>query len=91
MEMNLKQSEYNFIYDDLGKDQIVMYNSFTGALAVIKEQQYKQFTDYLETGKEIEDKVFLENALTNQQKHLIFVKVSLIHNQSQSVYRSPYD
>lgn len=63
MEMNLKQSEYNFIYDDLGKDQIVMYNSFTGALAVIKEQQYKQFTDYLETGKEIEDKVFLENAL----------------------------
>ena len=61
--MNLKQSEYNFVYDDLGKDQIVMYNSFTGALAVVKEQQYKQFTDYLETGKEIEDKVFLENAL----------------------------
>lgn len=40
MEMKLKQSEYNFIYDDLGKDQIVMYNSFTGALAVVKEEQY---------------------------------------------------
>ncbi len=61
--MNLKQSEYNFVYDDLGKDQIVIYNSFTGALAVVKEQQYKQFTDYLATGKEIEDKAFLENAL----------------------------
>lgn len=63
MEMKLKESQYNFIYDDLGKDQIVMYNSFTGALAVTKEQQYKQFIDYLETGKEIEDKEFLENAL----------------------------
>ncbi len=63
MEMKLKESQYNFIYDDLGKDQIVMYNSFTGALAVAKEQQYKQFIDYLETGKEIEDKEFLENAL----------------------------
>lgn len=63
MEMKLKESQYNFIYDDLGKDQIVMYNSFTGALAVVKEQQYKQFIDYLENGKEIEDKEFLENAL----------------------------
>lgn len=63
MEMKLKQSEYNFIYDDLGKDQIVMYNSFTGALAVVKEEQYRQFTAYLESGKEIEDKTFLDNLL----------------------------
>ena len=42
----LKPSEYNFIYDDLGKDQIVMYNSFTGALAVVKELQYAQFINY---------------------------------------------
>ncbi len=63
MEMKLKQSEYNFIYDDLGKDQIVMYNSFTGALAVVKEEQYRQFTAYLENGKEIEDKTFLDNLL----------------------------
>ena len=61
--MKLKASDYNFIYDDLGKDQIVMYNAFTGALAVVKEKQYKQFTDYLDTGKEIEDKEFLDNAL----------------------------
>lgn len=40
-----------------------MYNSFTGTLAVVKEQQYKQFTDYLETGNEIEDKEFWDNAL----------------------------
>ena len=25
--MHLKESAYNFIYDDLGKDQIVFYNS----------------------------------------------------------------
>lgn len=61
--MKLKQSEYNFIYDDLGKNQIVMYNSFTGALAVVKELQYEQFTNYLETGEEIKDKEFLDNLL----------------------------
>lgn len=33
--MHLKESAYNFIYDDLGKDQIVFYNSRTGALAVV--------------------------------------------------------
>lgn len=59
----LKPSEYNFIYDDLGKDQIVMYNSFTGALAVVKELQYAQFINYLETGEEIKDKEFLDNLL----------------------------
>lgn len=61
--MKLKPSEYNFIYDDLGKNQIVMYNSFTGALAVVKELQYAQFTNYLETGEEIKDKEFLDNLL----------------------------
>ena len=50
--MKFKASEYNFIYDDLGKDQIVMYNSLTGALAVAQETQYKQFISYLRTGKE---------------------------------------
>lgn len=38
--MHLKESAYNFIYDDLGKDQIVFYNSRTGALAVVHEDQY---------------------------------------------------
>lgn len=61
--MKFKASEYNFIYDDLGKDQIVMYNSLTGALAVAQETQYKQFISYLRTGKEIEDKEFLDNLL----------------------------
>ena len=41
--MQLKESDYNFIYDDLGKDQIVFYNSRTGALAVVHEAQYQQF------------------------------------------------
>lgn len=41
--MHLKESAYNFIYDDLGKDQIVFYNSRTGALAVVHEDQYKQY------------------------------------------------
>ena len=50
--MKLKQSNYNFIYDDLGKDQVVFYNSFTGALAVVKDFQYQQFKDYFDSGKE---------------------------------------
>lgn len=40
-----------------------MYNSFTGALAVVKKLQYEQFTNYLETGEEIKDKEFLDNLL----------------------------
>ena len=43
--MNLKPSDYNFIYNDLGKDRIVFYNAFTGALAVVKSTQYQQFKD----------------------------------------------
>lgn len=53
--MHLKESAYNFIYDDLGKDRIVFYNSRTGALAVVHEDQYKQYKGFQETGKEIED------------------------------------
>lgn len=49
--MQLKESDYNFIYDDLGKDQIVFYNSRTGALAVVHEAQYQQFKAFRETGK----------------------------------------
>ena len=61
--MQLKESDYNFIYDDLGKDQIVFYNSRTGALAVVHEAQYQQFKAFQETGKEIEDTEFLNNLL----------------------------
>lgn len=41
IKMNLKESAYNFIYDDLGKDRIAFYNSSTGALAVVYEVQYQ--------------------------------------------------
>ena len=61
--MQLKESDYNFIYDDLGKDQVVFYNSRTGALAVVHEAQYQQFKAFQETGKEIEDTEFLNNLL----------------------------
>ena len=61
--MHLKESAYNFIYDDLGKDQIVFYNSRTGALAVVHEDQYKQYKGFQETGQEIEDAEFLKNLL----------------------------
>ena len=61
--MHLKESAYNFIYDDLGKDQIVFYNSRTGALAVVHEDQYKQYKGFQEKGKEIEDAEFLKNLL----------------------------
>ena len=61
--MLLKKSDYNFIYDDLGKDQIVFYNSCTGALAVVYEAQHQQFETFQEAGKEIEDTEFLNNLL----------------------------
>ena len=63
MVMQLKESDYNFIYDDLGKDQVVFYNSRTGALAVVHEAQYQQFKAFRETGKEIEDTEFLNKLL----------------------------
>ena len=50
--MKLKQSIYNYIYNDLGENQVVFYNAFTGALAVVKAEQYQQFKDYFENGKE---------------------------------------
>ena len=62
-DMKLKQSNYNFIYDDLGKDQVVFYNSFTGALAVVKDFQYQQFKDYFDSGKEFEDKDFFHQLM----------------------------
>ena len=37
--MHLKESAYNFIYDDLGKDQIVFYNSRTGVEGVSGERK----------------------------------------------------
>lgn len=61
--MQLKESEYNYIYDDLGKNQIVFYNSRTGALSVVHEAQYEQFKDFQSTGKEIEDVEFLNKLL----------------------------
>lgn len=61
--MQLKESAYNYIYDDLGKDQIVFYNSRTGALAVVHEAEYEQFKTFQETGKEIENTEFLNNLL----------------------------
>ena len=61
--MKLKQSAYNYIYNDLGENQVVFYNSFTGALAVVKAEQYQQFKDYFENGKEFEDKEFYHKSL----------------------------
>lgn len=61
--MQLKASEYNYIYDDLGKDNVIMYNSRTGALSIIQELQYEQFKNFLKSGDEITDKEFLEKLL----------------------------
>ena len=63
--MKLKQSIYNYIYDDLGENQVVFYNAFTGALAVVKAEQYQQFKDYFKSGKEFEDKEFYHQLLAN--------------------------
>lgn len=81
--MHLKESAYNFIYDDLGKDQIVFYNSRTGALAVVHEDQYKQYKGFQEKGKEIEDAEFLKNLLKCGYIHLaISLKIPSAKNAS---------
>ena len=56
--MQLKESDYNFIYDDLGKDQVVFYNSRTGALAVVHEAQYQQFKAFREPEKKLRTRNF---------------------------------
>ena len=55
--MHLKESAYNFIYDDLGKDQIVFYNSRTGALAVVHEDQYKGIRGFRRKEKKLRMRV----------------------------------
>lgn len=90
--MHLKESAYNFIYDDLGKDQIVFYNSRTGALAVVHEDQYKQYKGFQEKGKEIEDAEFLKNllkyaALQKQDKKALHPYSLRLKHFSQHVRR----
>lgn len=43
------------------KIRLYFYNSRTGALAVVHEDQYKQYKGFQEKGKEIEDAEFLKN------------------------------
>ena len=55
----MKESMYNFIYDDFREDDIIFYNSFSGALATINSEQYGQYCNFVRDGKEITDKKFL--------------------------------
>lgn len=59
-----KQSDYNFVYDDLGADKVLLYNSRTGALAMLQEAQHLQFQQFITDGTEIKDADFLSNLLT---------------------------
>ena len=59
--MDYKSSYYNFIYDDLGTDKTVFYNSSTGALAIVKDAQYQEYKNYINNHREFEDKEFFEN------------------------------
>lgn len=61
--MKLKESKYNYIFDDLGKDNVILYNSRTGALATLREIQYNQLRQFLDSGKEIKDKEFTNSLL----------------------------
>lgn len=80
--MHLKESAYNFIYDDLGKDQIVFYNSRTGALAVVHEDQYKQYKGFQEKGKEIED---MHKLLWMDQKKFIMNGVQRLMDREHTM------
>lgn len=84
----MKESYYNFIYNDLGKNKIVMYNSRTGALAIVKEEQYSQFKQYLDNGVEIKDKDFLNKLL--QCGYLIPLNVDEKFLIEQKLLRSRY-
>lgn len=63
MDKKYKQSNYNFIYDNSDKDGVIIYNARTGALATLKEKQYKIFQDYLLLGTNIEDLEFEKKLL----------------------------
>lgn len=57
-------SKYNFIYSNVieNSEQVVIYNSRTGALAVLEPENYRQLRDFEESKKPITDKEF-ENQL----------------------------
>lgn len=62
MKNRWKESYYNFIYDNLLEDldKKVIYNTRTGALAVLEKDNAKMLKDFLENGIEIPDKGFLQ-------------------------------
>lgn len=60
-ENNMQLSKYNFIYTNILEENnnAVIYNSRTGALAVLEPEYYDKFSDLLKSGKTIEDEEFV--------------------------------
>ncbi|MCL2840316.1 MAG: SPASM domain-containing protein [Defluviitaleaceae bacterium] len=57
----MKASNYNFFFPhEADSDKIIAYNSFSNALALMDKDKYKVFTCFIDSGKNIEDKEFLE-------------------------------
>lgn len=55
----MKESNYNFFYKlDDENDKIIAYNSRTNGMALMDENQYKAFNDYIRLGVAIEDEEF---------------------------------
>lgn len=61
--MKLKTSRYNYVFNGLEDGSFIMYNSRTGALAIIDKEHYQSYVRFLEKGEEIEQQEFLNQLL----------------------------
>lgn len=56
----MKESRYNYYLKNEINNEYIAYNSRKNSLAILSENEYNSICDFRTTGKEIEDKSFLE-------------------------------
>ena len=87
----MKASIYNFFFlNNASKEKYIIYNSMSGALALMTETQYEQYNNYINCELEIQDKCFY-NALVkggfilpNEFNELSKVKDNLFQGRYQT-------
>ncbi|KAF6617859.1 MULTISPECIES: radical SAM/SPASM domain-containing protein [Paenibacillus] len=88
----MKASQYNFIFNDIieNTDKTVLYNSRTGALAVLEPEYYKQFCELTNNGLAINNDTYLKNLIEcgyiveDNMNEKAYVKVNLLKNRFES-------
>lgn len=61
--MKLKQSRYNFLYDVADDNSTIIYNSRTGALAVIDSEHSDMLKQFIYNNIDIYDEIFLKQLI----------------------------